>query len=155
MYQCLRCGAWLYPNTPQCPRCGVLQFKPARPANLAKITAIVVVVGIIMLGGLLSLMSQGPQPTGPGGASQSTSSQGAFLVCRDFVTQRLKAPKSADFAPMAESIVRSDMNGVYRVSSHVDSQNGFGAMIRTAYACTVEPVKGTNRWTLIRLDIDQ
>src|SRR5882672_11033891 len=56
-------------------------------------------------------------------------------ICQKFVTERLKAPATADFQSNGDADVRNMGGGKYRVFSFVDSQNSFGANIRTKFGC--------------------
>ena len=76
--------------------------------------------------------------------------QAAESVCEDYVTDRLKAPASAEF-PGADRVVSSTADE-WTVVASVDSENGFGAMIRTDYVCTVRDISG--KWDLVSLDVD-
>ena len=79
--------------------------------------------------------------------------RGAFLICKQFVQEKLRSPTSATFPPYDEESVNPHVGGTYRVWSHVDSQNGFGAMVRTPYVCTVLPLGGT-RYRLVDLKLE-
>lgn len=74
--------------------------------------------------------------------------RGAKQACEKFVTERLKAPATAKFTDGAA--VSQNTVGAYVVSGEVDAENGFGAMIRTAYSCTVTP--DGDGWELHNLD---
>lgn len=68
----------------------------------------------------------------------STSNAGddrdeAISVCRDHIRSMLKAPSTAKFS--AESATDKG-DGTFRVFGYVDSQNSFGAMIRSSWGCT-------------------
>jgi hypothetical protein len=68
----------------------------------------------------------------------------AQRVCQDFVMDRLKAPSTAEFD--------TDVSGVgpeYTVTGTVDSENSFGAMLRSQFTCTVRG-DGTT-WHLVSL----
>ncbi|MDW5288752.1 hypothetical protein [Formosa sp. PL04] len=60
------------------------------------------------------------------------SKEDAVYASQKFVESRLKSPKSADFQPMFQAKVESE-NDIYTINSYVDSQNGFGAIIRSNY----------------------
>jgi hypothetical protein len=80
-----------------------------------------------------------------------TKSHQAWDMCSEFVRDRLKAPKTADFAEYGNrgtSVAKSGTT--YSVNGYVDSENSFGADIRTQYTCTVTPVGG-KRWRLVDL----
>lgn len=68
-------------------------------------------------------------------------------VCEQFVTDQLKAPATAVFSG-AFAAEQSDASWIVRGS--VDSENGFGAMIRNNYTCRVRPAGG-DEWTLDKL----
>jgi hypothetical protein len=87
----------------------------------------------------------------------------AFSMCETFVTRSLKAPATAKFARIADSstteslIYTTDEKNVpytihkYTVTSYVDAQNSFGAMLRTSLVCQVEPTE-SGQWKLLDLD---
>lgn len=60
---------------------------------------------------------------------------GAFIAAKDYVSVRLKSPASAKFASSSDSTIVNQGDGKYLVRSFVDSQNAFGAMMRTNYIC--------------------
>lgn len=62
-----------------------------------------------------------------------------------FVKEQLKSPASAKFpdSRLKKSHTTALGGGKYRINSWVDSQNSFGAMIRTKFSCTII-IDGTN-----------
>ena len=60
----------------------------------------------------------------------------AKLFAQSVELQLLKAPASAQFCSLEEMTV-TEINGVYTVSGYVDSQNSYGAMIRTPFVLKV------------------
>lgn len=79
--------------------------------------------------GLLAVIGACTAISSAGGGDQSAYVK---VACRDWVKERLKSPASAEFSD--ESVERDGDDG-YVVSGAVDSQNGFGAMIRNTYTC--------------------
>ena len=79
----------------------------------------------------------------------------AYIHCKHYVEQRLKAPSSADFSSLSNSNVtqlkqtrRGGKNEIkYLVTGYVDAQNSFGAKIRNNYSCTVTGKTG-GEWGL-------
>jgi hypothetical protein len=72
----------------------------------------------------------------------------AHDICKKFVRDRLKAPSSAKFGGFEKGdAVGGD--GQYVVREHVDSENSFGAKLRSNYTCEVKVVDGT--WQLVSL----
>lgn len=72
----------------------------------------------------------------------------AFYMARDFVRGQLKAPATATFPGRDEARVENLGDGRYKVFSYVDSQNGFGAMVRTRWACELMTRDG-ERFSLV------
>jgi hypothetical protein len=75
----------------------------------------------------------------------------AAAVCEKFVAKRLKAPGSARYPSRAGSVVAGG-GASSTVTSHVDSQNGFGALLRLNYTCKVA-WQGGDKWRLQSLNI--
>lgn len=63
----------------------------------------------------------------------------ATIVCQKFVTDQLRAPSTAVFSPDSETAAShigiADKPDTWRVQGWVDSQNSFGAQIRSRYDC--------------------
>ena len=79
----------------------------------------------------------------------------AYSIARQFVERRLKAPSTASWPGIFDdrgTVVRIG-DGVYEVTSWVDSQNSFGAKLRMHYAATVRHNAGDN-WSLMSFTSD-
>lgn len=63
----------------------------------------------------------------------------AYSYAEDFVKQRLKSPSTAKFPSIFEKAdhITELGNNKYRINSWVDSQNGFGAMLRSRFSCKI------------------
>lgn len=73
----------------------------------------------------------------------------AYCMSKEFVEKRLKAPTTAKFASFDESIiVLGEGEDEYIVTSYVDAENSFSAMIRTKYHCLLKYHPTTEEWTL-------
>lgn len=77
----------------------------------------------------------------------STTEHSKFLAynyAEDFIEQRLKSPSTAEFPGVSEKDRHiTDLGGgEYQINSWVDSQNGFGAMIRTNWSCKIIFIDG-------------
>lgn len=77
----------------------------------------------------------------------------AYYMMEEFVKKRLKTPTVAKFPGVFDG--RSDHikiigNQRYAISSYVDSQNSFGAMLRTQFIGEIQQTS-ENDWVLIRL----
>jgi hypothetical protein len=67
--------------------------------------------------------------------SDSSGATTQIAACRDKVKTQLKAPATAQFS--GESVARQPTGEFYEVNGVVDAQNGFGALLRQRYRCTV------------------
>jgi len=74
-------------------------------------------------------------------------------MCKQFVTDRLKAPATAVFPSSIDTQTEKLSAVQFRNHAYVDSQNGFGANIRMQYTCTVTNTGGDN-WHLDNLTTD-
>ena len=61
----------------------------------------------------------------------------ALIASQNFVKTRLTSPSSAEFSYDYENKVQKINDTTFRVVGWVDSQNGFGAMVRSNYTCTI------------------
>jgi hypothetical protein len=87
----------------------------------------------------------------PGPLFASYNAAGAAKACQTFVLNGLKAPASAKF-PEHVTTTEDLGEGRFRVQAAVDAQNGFGALIRNNYDCSVHWVSGSD-WGLDDLDL--
>lgn len=78
----------------------------------------------------------------------------ACVMAQQFVMEQLMSPSSAEFASCSNSDIRFLGDNRWSVESYVDSQNSFGAMIRTHYKATMLYVSD-NRWRLEALVYDE
>lgn len=60
----------------------------------------------------------------------------AYTAAKGLIERRLKAPSTAKFSPFLETEVTCDGDDC-TVSGWVDSQNSFGAMLRSRYVCSI------------------
>lgn len=58
----------------------------------------------------------------------------AQVACESAVKNMLKAPATASFSSWKR---KQNNDGTFSVSGEVDSQNGFGAVLRSRFSCTV------------------
>ncbi|WP_275792673.1 DUF2510 domain-containing protein [Prescottella equi] len=69
----------------------------------------------------------------------------AEVACEKAIKERLKSPASADFP---DNNTRKKADGAFEVRGVVDSENGFGATMRSYFGCTVSPV-GTDQHRVV------
>lgn len=76
----------------------------------------------------------------PTAAEQQADAQRA---CQEkFIPARLKAPATAQFVGVSVS----ELSGSYAVTGSVDSQNSFGALVRSSFTCTIH--SDGDKWVL-------
>lgn len=75
----------------------------------------------------------------------------AHVMAEKFVTRSLKSPATADFASYNPKNVSYIGDCKHRVSSYVDAQNGFGALVRTNFTVEVQYNKASDNYSLINI----
>lgn len=73
-------------------------------------------------------------------AAELQAKSSAEITCEKLVTGKLKAPATADFTQVT---TYKDTVGDYITKGNVDSQNSFGANLRTSFLCITH--QGTTR----------
>lgn len=107
------------------------------------ITWVALILAIVFMLNMCSKIE--PTPNG----DQSSM---AKVMCEEFVKKRLKSPSSAKF-PWGNT-ARALGTEKYALVSYVDSQNSFGASLRTNFKCIVFDNKETNKWELLQLNME-
>lgn len=129
-------GNWYPPEQAPGPQPPVPKRNYNRIAVLAVLGLIGAVIGMVVVGAVLD---------GDHGSDGS-----AVSICHQFVEDRLKAPATAGFESVSEEDTTQTSDTEWIVRGHVDSENGFGANIRTEYVCTVR-YNGDDNWHLVDL----
>lgn len=66
----------------------------------------------------------------------------AGLMAKDYVLASLKAPSTAEFDYTHKFMISEVEKGLYEVASYVDSENSFGAKIRSNWYVKIRHVSG-------------
>lgn len=90
-------------------------------------------------------------PSDPKTNQDSLDKQTAVVMCQKFIEDRLKAPGSAKYSGVEDTKITATSGG-FKVVGYVDSENSFGAKLRSNYTCVVTTTDG-QEWTLDRLNI--
>lgn len=93
----------------------------------------------------------GSRPLASPAASERSAKLDAWTYCEIAVKRQLKSPASAKFPWTNLDTVSTDGAGKFTVTSYVDSQNSFGAMLRANYTCVLKFSNG--QWSLENLSI--
>lgn len=85
-----------------------------------------------------------------GGGAKPGSGGGVMAerACKDYVKDRLKAPGTARFSAASHT----GTGAAYTVRGLVDSENSFGASLRSTYTCTVVD-QGSLGWHLQSIEL--
>ena len=116
---------------------------PAKKANNSGIVILVLVVAALIGGAMLCNGEDGP----PGALD-------AYAMSQVFVQRSLKAPATAKFARMSEADIVDLGGGQWRVTAWVDSENGFGALVRNTFVAHVRWTGGDD-WRLVDLEFSE
>lgn len=150
MFPCPECKKNISDTASSCPKCGhpvsseeIDRAKEVRLASQKQakkvgigcgtIIAVLWIIGTIM---------------GPGEPDEI----GAFVMSQQFVENALKSPSTADFCSYTEARVVDLGEGRFRVTAWVDSENSFGATVRTKYVCHLKG-EDSDTWTLEALEL--
>lgn len=75
--------------------------------------------------------------------SETESRSDAYWCAREEVTSLLKSPSTAEFPnELYKNVTQKAGDNHYVVSSYVDAQNEFGAVLRSQYSCDVHLLQG-------------
>lgn len=106
----------------------------------------------LVYGGLTLATSLGDDET-PGPSSASTAvpeaqeREDAMEFCQSQVETRLRAPATAQWSDLSSV----GAEGYYTAAGAVDSENGFGALLRSRFVCEVTHTAAG--WTLERISL--
>jgi hypothetical protein len=83
----------------------------------------------------------------------------ALIISQGFMKKQLTSPGTAKFAGIFDEQTYNKLNdGTYYVASFVDSQNGFGALIRTNYSMHMRFLGGDSsdsaNWKILAWTVD-
>jgi hypothetical protein len=116
-----------------CGFCGKTEPQRWHPMGVALLGVIALVaVGVVYLvfaavGGVRTALDREP----------THDAIGAFVACQGATERRLRAPATAEWPSSRASNIEHLGGGRYRVRTHVDAQNAFGAKIRSDVDCSV------------------
>jgi hypothetical protein len=177
---CKECGRELSNKAKACPHCG---FKPKRIGFLTWF--VILVFGppafFGVLGALFGLIPSGspspqrkalekvetPEQTKASQLAAAAERQRkldksresyAIILAEQAITKRLKAPSTADFSSILDTRIGHLSGGgpnKWVVKGYVDSQNGFGAMLRSNYQVVIEFKEGEyDNSRILSVDLD-
>lgn len=152
LVECKECGKAISKSAKTCPNCGHTQKKRSSFGKLLG-TCILGTFAVIAIA--ISLNPDAGAPPIPKTPEQIAAEQKAKLdnqresyariIAEREITSRLKAPASAKFSGVRDTQVGPLRGGTpdeWIVRGHVDSQNSFGATLRSNYQVIIEFEEG-------------
>jgi hypothetical protein len=137
---CNDCGNQVSTQAKACPKCG---RKIDKPWSEVGVFLLFLFVGVPVL--FLGFAFLGAEPRSPGSVGVTSldneglkaegreSAVAACALAQAFTRESLKAPATAQFQTCRDNDVTFMADGSFVVFVTVDSQNGFGATLRTKY----------------------
>lgn len=163
LIQCPECKKQVSENADNCPNCGykltpevkatikAKQIKSKKTNRIFWLSMIVIIIVAIVV----KNQFVEEQPEIPW--EKVDDSIGAYIMAETFVKKSLKSPSTAVF-PKDVLFKKDNVTRLggqkYRISYYVDSQNSFGAMIRTNFVAEVEKYE-EDMWRLLSLEFDE
>lgn len=147
MIKCRECRKLMSSKATNCPTCGA--------PNKSTSAFTWFVLGVVVLIAF-NACSGGGRSGGNASSEPKCDATMAHIMASNFVKERLKAPASAKFPYTNAAGVSITPLGDCRftVVSYVDSQNGFGAMIRSRFRATMTSTPDGKTWRATDLVID-
>ncbi|NLT49270.1 MAG: hypothetical protein GXX92_12730 [Clostridiales bacterium] len=148
---CEICGASLFQEKPKKEKKERKEMTEAGKIALGFSLVVFLVLGYTWYQNEPSKTPTAPPENKPVYKTQTSNNQFvAYAMATEFVEQMLLAPTTADFPSFRSEAVQQVNYDTWIVNSYVDSQNAFGAMIRTHYRAKVMFL-GDERWKLLDL----
>ena len=122
-----------------------------KTVNACSVRTLLAVGGIILFFCLMAIIMSAVI----GGKGEDVGDEAGILTqCQLMMERRLVAPSTAKFSPLRDTTIwKTNQPGDnWGVLGYVDSQNRFGATVRTHYLCIMR-YDGDNRWTLTEFDL--
>jgi hypothetical protein len=125
-------------------------------SNFSAAVMLIVILGVIGFGfyGFASMLSPSRPRPEPVIRKDAIEMFDAYEAAIHMVQTKLVAPSTAKFPNFSYNSVRTVDYCTWIVTSYVDSQNSFGAMLRTRYRAKVMKLDPSgSRWKLLDLQI--
>jgi hypothetical protein len=137
LLECHECGKDVSTEAKQCINCGAKVRKPSIQVSSAvgwkTIVAACFIIPIIIWFSIQGNM-QAPQPS----ASIAPTSIEACVSAEELIKLLLQSPATAKFPFCGDQRVVNVGNNKWQISSYVDSENGFSALLRMNYTALLE-----------------
>ena len=147
LIECYECGQSFSEQVKACVHCGADKVHPDKKKKKDGMNALIGIAAFIALLSWFGNSSE-PRPYVVG-----EDHVGALLFCQFMVENNLKSPATAKFERGASTnLIKHAGDDLYIMNSYVDSENGFGATLRTNFRCKAQRL-GEDQWKTIELKI--
>jgi hypothetical protein len=155
--KCTECNNEVSSKAKICPQCGA----PVKQNISSGVGCLIIgfLVMLAMCATLIDSSDNASKTTSKPKTSwkQEDNSTMAYIMMEDFVKQKLKSPSTAKFPGVFDGKadhIKYLRNQEYRIVSWVDSQNAFGATIRTRFIGEIQQIS-KDEWQLNSLNFSQ
>lgn len=140
---CIECGTQISTQAKTCPRCG------AKNSRINKFFAYIIIIGVVItvIASIFSSVNDNDKIN-----NTSVDEYDALVTAHSFVEDKLKAPATAEFPTIKNTVIKKTEN-IWELSSYVDAQNSFGATIRTNWYVKMEYKLGNKTFYLIDINL--
>ena len=139
LIKCPECGENISDKANTCPHCGyTLKKKESSGCFTAFLWIIAIIIGLVVINTIYTDITS-KKTEGNIGSGFKHDKIMAYNYAENFVKKQLKSPRTAKFPSVSEKIthVHEQNYNEYKIDSWVDSQNSFGALVRTRFICTI------------------
>ncbi|KES23077.1 MULTISPECIES: zinc ribbon domain-containing protein [Pseudomonas] len=152
LMKCKECGSQVSTKAKACPTCGA---KPPKKTIGTLSGLIIIGLAVVVFSKIFGGGSSGSSANQVASADRCNDPTMAFVMSQNFAKKQLKSPASAKFPYISDdgvSVVKT-ADCQYQVVAFVDSQNSFGAVLRSTYSVNMESTRDGRRWTAKNLVI--
>lgn len=146
--KCEACGREISEEAKACPGCGHPVAQAGSPLDQKAGCGTWALVGGGIIAALVVIAIIG-------GEQMRGTAQDACLVAQKMVTNRLKSPTTAEFSSCYsyDHDKAVPIGGTVLITGTVDSENGFGAKVRSSWSATMTH-RGDGEWAGSNFDIE-
>lgn len=140
LINCPECNHEISDQSISCPNCGYPIKDKKKPVTKKKSSTSGCFPAILLIGLFLAVVIFWPRSEDNTPKDIPHSSMLAYDLVSKQALNGLKAPKSAEFPDISTRNAHTKYlgDGRYEINSYVDSQNSFGAMLRTYFTAVIK-----------------
>ncbi len=140
---CKSCGSYVPFYSNVCPKCTKKNFSPYGRLFRGGLLLSAIILGIYLLN--LSRTNQADPAK-----ELFPTRMNAIITAEEIISNKLKAPATAKFQTTPDFYQKDSL---YEIKGYVDSQNSFGAMLRSKYFVRLIYVPSNDSWTIVNADL--